>query len=122
MNQVINFKHQSSHKSKKFQEFVFVSDSAIKLAPVLSDRLQLDLNSRFLDRAEIGDLITIKQIYAPQNIVRQLQNFKLKPNRRVQLVSRTDTGSVVVKLNNTLIGISKEIAQRIVVTLMGEVK
>lgn len=122
MNQVINFKHQSSHKSKKFQEFVFVSDSAIKLAPVLSDRLQLDLNSRFLDRAEIGDLITIKQIYASQNIVRQLQNFKLKPNRRVQLVSRTDTGSVVVKLNNTLIGISKEIAQRIVVTLMGEVK
>jgi Fe2+ transport system protein FeoA len=122
MNQVINFKHQSSHKSKRFQEFVFVSDSAIKLAPVLSDQLQLDLNSRFLDRTEIGDLITIKQIHAPQNIVRQLQNFKLKPNRKVQLVSRTDTGSVVVKLNNSLLGISKEIAQRIVVTLMGELK
>lgn len=122
MNQVINFKHQKLHKSKRFQEFVFVSDSAIKLTPVLSDRLQLDPNSSFLDRAKIGDLITIKQIHAPQNIVRQLRNFQLKPNKKVQLVNRTDTGSVVVKLNNSLIGISKEIAQRIVVTLMGEVK
>lgn len=122
MNQVINFKYQTSHKSKRFQEFVFVSDSAIKLTPVSSDRLQLDPNSSFLDRAEIGDLITIKQIHAPQNILHQLRNFKLKPNKKVQLVSKTDTGSVVVKLNNSLIGISKEIAQRIVVTLMGEVK
>lgn len=122
MTHPVDFQHQTPHKLKRFQEFVFVSDSAMKLAPNLSNRLQLDPDSSFLDRAKIGDFITIKQIHAPQNIIRQLRNLKFKPDKKVQLVSKTNTGSVVVNLNNTLIGIGQEIAQRVVVTLVGEAK
>jgi Fe2+ transport system protein FeoA len=120
MTQTVSFKHQISHKLKRFQEFVFVSDSAIKLAPEPEHQLQLTPNSSFLDRARIGDIITIQQIHAPREIIRQLRNLKFQPDQTVQLVSRTNTGSVIVNLNNTLIGIGKEIAQRVVVTLVGE--
>jgi Fe2+ transport system protein FeoA len=120
MTQTVSFKNQISHKFKRFQEFVFVSDSAIKLAPELDHQLQLTPNSSFLDRASIGDIITIQQIHAPREIIRQLGNLKFQPDQRVQLVSRTNTGSVIVNLNNTFIGIGKEIAQRVVVTLVGE--
>jgi len=120
MIQTVSFKHQISHKLKRFQEFVFVSDSAIKLAAEPEHQLQLTPNSIFLDRARIGDIITIQQIHAPRGIIRQLRNLKLQPDQTVQLVSRTNTGSVIVNLNNSFIGIGKEIAQRVVVTLVGE--
>ncbi|MFM2313480.1 MAG: ferrous iron transport protein [Cyanobacteriota bacterium] len=122
MTQVVNSQHQIPQKLKRSQEFVCVSDSAIKLTPELTKQLLIAPNSSFLDRAKIGDIITIQQIYAPRNITRQLRNLKFQPNKRVQLVSRTNNGSVVVNLNNTLIGIGKTIAQRVVVTLVGEAK
>lgn len=122
MTQAVDFQHQIPQKFKKSQEFVFVSDSAIRFAPELGNQLLIPPNSSFLDRAKIGDIITIQQIHAPRNITRQLRNLKFQPNKRVQLVSRTNNGSVVVNLNNILIGLGKEIAQRVVVTLAGEVK
>lgn len=122
MTQAIDFQHQIPQKLKRFQEFVFVSDSAIELAPESTTQLPLAPNSSFLDRVKIGDIITIQQIYAPRNITRQLRNLKFQPEQKVQLVSRTNNGSVIVNLNNTLIGLGKAIAQRVVVTLVGEVK
>jgi Fe2+ transport system protein FeoA len=122
MTQVVDFQHQIPQKLKRSQEFVFVSDSAVKLAPESTNQLPLAPNSSFLARAKIGDIITIQQIHAPRNITRQLRNLKFQPDQRVQLVSRTNNGSVVVNLNNTLIGIGKAIAQRVVVTLVGEAK
>ncbi|NJL53065.1 MAG: ferrous iron transport protein A [Hydrococcus sp. SU_1_0] len=53
-------------------------------------------------------------------MIQQLRNLKFQPDQKVQLVSRTNTGSVVVNLNNNFIGIGKEIAQRVVVTLVGK--
>jgi Fe2+ transport system protein FeoA len=120
MTQTVSLQNQISQKFKRFQEFVFVSDSAIEFAPELDHQLQLTPNSSFLDRVCIGDIISIQQIHVPREIVRQLRNLKFRPDQRVQLVSRTNSGSVIVNLNNTLIGIGKEIAQRVVVTLVGE--
>lgn len=118
MTQAVDFKYQLP-KLKRFQEFVFIGDSALKLTPKLLN-LQFTPESNFLDRAKIGDRLTIQQICAPQNIICQLQNLQFQPEQKVQLVSRTNNGSVVVKLNNTLVGMGKEIAQRVVVTLVGE--
>ena len=118
MTHSVNFKQQLPQKFKQFQEFVFVNDSAMKLVPKSLRQLQVNPNSNFLNEAEIGDSIKIQQICTPHDITRQLQNLKFKPDKRVQLVSKTDNGSVIVNLNNTLIGIGAEIAQRIVVTLI----
>lgn len=120
MAQAIDPQQQLSPKLTRFQEFVFVSDSALKLT-----KLEEPTSSHgrvSLTQAKIGDVVTIKQILAPQNIIRQLQNLKFKPKQKIQLVNKTDNGSVVVSINNTLIGIGKEIVPRIVVTLAGDGK
>jgi Fe2+ transport system protein FeoA len=122
MTQVAGLKHQPLHKLNGFQEFIFVSDSGMNLTPELSSQLQLAPNTSFLDRATIGDVITIQQIHASRDITRQLRNLKFQPNKKAQLVSRTNNGSVVLNLNNTLVGIGKTIAQRVVVSIGNEAK
>jgi Fe2+ transport system protein FeoA len=122
MTKIIDFKPQPLKKFKRFQEFVFVSDSGMNLTSESSNPLPLGSHTSFLDRAAIGDIITIQQIHAPRNITRQLRHLKFQPNQRVQLVSRTNNGSVVVNLNNALIGIGKAIAQRVVVSVVSQVK
>ena len=121
MTHFLNLKPQPIQKLKRFQEFVFVSDSAMERGRLV-EQLQLSPNSSWLTEVEIGNSINIEQIHAPQNIVRQLRNLKFQPNRRVRLVSKSDSGSVVVDFNNRLIGIGSQIAQRIMVTIAGERK
>ena len=116
MTHVLNFITQPIPKLKRFKGFVFVSDSAIELKAKPIPQLQLTSNSSWLTEVEIGNFINVEQIYAPRNIIRQLRNLKFKPKQQGQLVSRSETGSVVVNFNNRPIGIGAEIAQRIVVT------
>jgi Fe2+ transport system protein FeoA len=122
MTQVAGLKHQPLQKLKGFQEFIFVSDSGMNLTPELNSQLQLAPNTSFLGQTTIGDVITIQQIHASRNIIRQLRNLKFQPNQKAKLVSRTNNGSVVLNLNNTLIGIGKTIAQRVVVSIEDEAK
>lgn len=119
MTHAIDVQQHFPQKLQQFQEFVFVSDLSLKLVPKLTTQLQLDPDSGFLNKAKIGDFMTIKQIHVSRNARRQLRNLEFKPEQKVRLVSKTDNGSVIVNLNNTLLGIGKEIAQRIVVTLVG---
>jgi len=118
MTHLLNFKPQPIQKLKRFQEFIFVSDSTLVGGTESARQLQLSPNSSWLNEVEIGNFVNVEQIYTPQNITSQLRNLKVQPNRKVQLVSRSETGSVVVNLNNKLIGIGAEIAQRIVVTFV----
>lgn len=121
MTHAINFKTLPVPKLKRFQEFIFVSDSAIKQEKS-TQQLHLALNSSCLAEVKIGNLVNIEQIHAPQTIVRQLRNLKFQPEQKVQLVSNSKSGSVVVNLNNRLIGIGAEIARRIVVTFVDQEK
>lgn len=122
MTYALKLKNSTLHKLKGFPEFVFVSDSALKSVSESAIQLQLAPNSSFLCEAEIGEIITIRQIHVPQNTIRQLRNLKFEKGQTVQLVSKTETGSVIVALNNTLVGIGQEIAQRIEVALVGKEK
>ena len=122
MTHSVEFKRQVSQHFKRFQQFVFVGDSGMKLVSKSTRQLKITSNSGLLAQAAIGDCITVEKIYAPQSIICQLKSLEFEPEKRVQLVSKTSNGSVIVSLNNTLIGIGTEIAQRIVVTLVGEAK
>jgi len=120
MIQSIGSKQPVTPKPKRYKEFVFISDSTLKFPAGDNRQLQINLNNYFLDRAEIGDIFTIEDIYAPRNIINQLRDLRFKTNSIAELVSRTDNGSVIVKLNQTLIGLGQEIAQRIVVARKGK--
>lgn len=114
MTPAIKFKQRLTKKPKRFQEFVFVSDSAMKRS-INSAALQLAHDRTYLERADIGEVVSIEQIHTPRNIARQLKNLGLKAGKQVRLLSRTDNGSVIVETHNTSLGISKEIARKIVV-------
>ena len=115
MTHFLNLKPQPIQNLKRFQKFVFVSDSAMEWSAESVEQLQLAPNSSWLGRVEVGNFVNIEQIHAPQNIIRQLRDLNFQPNQQVQLVSKSDTGSVVVDSNNKLIGIGAEIARRIIV-------
>ena len=120
MSQTIQFKRRLTNKPKRFQEFVFVSDSAMKRAVGSAVPSQLAYGQTDLERAEIGKVVSIEQIHAPRNVIRQLKSCGLKTGKEVRLLNRTDNGSVIVGDDSTSVGISKEIAQKIVVTLIGK--
>ena len=120
MTQAIEFKQRLAKKPKRFQEFVFVSDSAMKLSGSTTP-LQLAHNNTYLDRVEVGQVVTIEQIHTPRDITRQLKSLGFKTGKQVRLLNRTDNGSVIVEGHNTSLGIGKEITRKIVV-IVGENK
>ena len=120
MTQSLDFQQQLTHKLERFKEFVFVSDSALKSASEPKLELQCSADCSGLDRIVVGDYIIVKQLCTPRSVTRQLQSYKFEPEQQVQLLSRTNTGSVIVRLNNTLVGIGAEIARRIIVSWVGK--
>lgn len=122
MTRARELKPSHSPGVRHFQKFTFINDSTLDSASGWSKKLDLDPNSKLLSQTQIGSWLTINQIQVPPRIIRQLRNLQFKPNQRVQLVSKTNRLSVVVNLNDTLIGIGAKIAQKIVVTLVDETK
>lgn len=119
MTHSLDFGYRASRNARRFQEFVFVGDSGMKLVSESTRQLRINPNSSFLAQAAIGDSVTVEKICAPRSIISQLKSLEFEPGRKVQLVSKTSHASVIVSLDHTLIGIGTEIAQKIVVTSVG---
>ncbi|MEM6612250.1 MAG: FeoA domain-containing protein [Cyanobacteria bacterium P01_C01_bin.72] len=115
MIQPVGFKQLDTFKPRRYRELVFISDYALKPSVTENRQLQINPNNYFLNRAEISDWLTIKQIYGPRNIIKQLRDLQFPTNSAAKLSSKTDHDSIIVKLNQTLISLSREIAQRIIV-------
>ena len=121
MTQSIGLKHHSG-KPVKFPEFVFISDSAIK-ANLDSNNPNGQLQnpgSMALEDVAVGERVKIEQVCLPSHLIRQLR-LKFLLNKQIQLVSKTDSGSVIINIDRTLIGMGREIARRIMVTFTEEV-
>ena len=117
MTHAIDLKQKQSKGIRRFQEFIFIGTSSSKSSLDSVEQLHLPSNSKLLSQTPTGNFLMITQILTAKSITRQLQNLHLKPGRKVQLVSRTNNGSVVVRLEEKLIGMGAEIAQKIIVTL-----
>ncbi|MEM8722844.1 MAG: FeoA family protein [Cyanobacteria bacterium P01_G01_bin.39] len=110
-------------KIKRFQSFVFISDSALRSEPKLDQQLHYNPDSQLLlSQAQVGCLVTICQINAPQDIVSQLNNLQFEHCEQIEVVSKTKKASVVVDLQGKLIGLGAEIAQQIVVSVVNQPK
>lgn len=114
---------QCSSKRKRFQNFVFINDSALGSEPKLEQQLHSYPDSQLLlSQAQVGCLVTICQINAPQNIVSQLNNLQFEYHQKIEVVSKTKKESVVIDLQGKLIGLGAEIAQQIVVSVVNQPK
>ncbi|MEM7594090.1 MAG: FeoA family protein [Cyanobacteria bacterium P01_A01_bin.83] len=112
---------QCLSKRKRFEGFVFISDSALKSEPKLDQQLHLNSDRQLLlSQAQVGCFVTICQIHVPQNIVSQLNNLQFKHCEQIEVVSKTKKASVVVDLQGKLIGLGAEIAQQIVVSVINQ--
>ena len=100
-----------------FKEFTFIGNTALETPENSSEQLSLHPNSNYLINTDPGKSFFVTQVYGAKNIVRQLRSLNFKPGEKVELISKTANGSVVVSLNNQLIGMGTEVAQNIVVTL-----
>ena len=120
MTHAIDLKQKKSKGIRQFQEFIFIGTSSSKSSLDLVKQLHLPTNSNLLSQIPQGNSLTITQLHTAKTISRQLENLQLKPGKKVQLVSRTDNGSVVVSLEGKLIGIGANIAQKIIVTLASQ--
>lgn len=67
-----------------------------------------------LSQARAGDIVLIVKLI---NIgcVEDLRNMGIVPQKEIQVISRTTTGSVVVVLENQRIGLGKDMAKSILV-------
>ena len=117
MIRTLKFRSRELKTFKGFKEFTFVGDSASKASETYGEQLNLDPNSEYLINTDPGKSLLVMQICGAKNIVRQLRGLNFRPGQKVELVNKTPNGSVVVSLNNKLIGMGNEIAQNIVVTL-----
>lgn len=120
MTHAIDLKHKQSKGIRKFQEFIFIGTSSSKSSADSVEQLHRITDSNLLSRTSPGNSLLITQIPTTKSVSRQLQNLQLKPGKKVQLVSRTNNGSVVVSLDGKLIGIGANIAQQIIVTLASQ--
>ncbi|HEY9767935.1 MAG TPA: ferrous iron transport protein A [Coleofasciculaceae cyanobacterium] len=121
MTHAIDLKYQPSSKLKQLPKFIFIGNASTTSVDLTKER-HLPSNRNLLSQIDVGNFSLIDQIHVPRNLSRQLKNLRLKPGKIVQLVSKTSNGSVVISINNKLIGIGAEIAQKIIVTLVDDTK
>ena len=111
----INFQPQRSKSFQGFEEFIFVGNDWEKTTQNAA-QLHLTPDNGFLSSSKAGSYLLITKVCAAKNTARQLKNLQFKPGKQVQLINKTSNGSVVVSLDNKLIGIGSEVAARIMVT------
>ena len=117
MLRAVNLASQQSEKLKQFQKFVFIGDSANNSA----QQSPLATNKNLLTQDEEAYLL-ITQIHTSNDITHQLKNLQIKTGAIVKLISKTKNGSVVVSINNQLIGIGAQIANHIAVVPASQTK
>lgn len=117
MVRTLKFKSQKSNTLKEFKEFTFIGNTAVETSQTDTDQLNLYPNSNYLINTNPGKSLLVKQIHGAKNIIRQLKNLNFKPGQKVELINKTPNGSVVVSIDNKLIGMGTEIAKNIIVTL-----
>ncbi len=122
MTHAINRQHQASSKLKQLPKFIFIGNASTTSALDSTKELNLPANRNFLNQINVGNCVIINQIHVPRNLTRQLKHLRLELGTMVQLVSKTSNGSVVININDELIGIGAEIAQKIIVTLVDDMK
>ena len=109
-------KSKDFQRFQEFQEFTFIGHSGEETTKDL-EQLPLSSRSNVLSKIAQGSLLEIEKVCVARNVARQLRNLDFKPGKQVQLVSKGKNGSIVVSLDDQLIGISSDVAAKIIVIL-----
>ncbi|MDJ0590912.1 MAG: FeoA family protein [Pleurocapsa sp. MO_226.B13] len=116
MTRAIDLQDRRSPKIKQFRELIFIGNCSTKSKIESLEQLHLTPNNNLLSQANLGDSLLIIQMHTARSITHQLKNLQIEPGVVVEVVSKSDRGSVIISLDRQLIGIGAEPARKIVVT------
>lgn len=117
MTRILKSGAPETKTSKGFKEFTFIGNTTIETPNNCTYQLSLYPNSNYLIDADPGKSLLVMEIGGKKSIVRQLNSLNFKLGQQLELVNKTLNGSVIVNLDDRLIGMGAEIAQNIIVTL-----
>ena len=126
--------NELNHRTKQTRRrqgwgFTFIGGTPEKLADVVNRDKLLWTNVRNqligeqlfpLSTSQIGDRVMISQILSGQNMERRLSQVGLTLGSKVQIISKTKSGSVIVCLQDEQVGLGAGMAERVMVTLVAE--
>lgn len=69
----------------------------------------------------VGDRVWVVQIKGGKSLVRRLKDVGLVPGNEISIVSRTESGSVILALQGCRIGLGAGMAHRVMVTIVAPV-
>lgn len=116
MIRTTHLKRQHFQCKRQFKEFIFIGKTSDNSVASATKQLNLYPNSVLVSQATVEDSLLITEVCTNKNVAHQLKNLEIKPGVGIELVSKTNSGSVVVSFHNKLVGIGAEIARQIVAT------
>lgn len=113
---LINNWQKRSLNSSQSSKLIFIGGTSAKTHSAIN----IPPNRISLDKAQISDWVEITRMYLDRNTHSRLHNLGLKPKVIVEIVSKTASGSVIIRVNQQHIGLGAEIARRLIVSLFNE--
>lgn len=105
------------HRKAQSQKFIFVREKPTDLNSNQVVELNLSPNKILLSTVSLGNWAVVEEIYTSRDTYHQLRNLGLKSGTAIEVISQTETGSAIVRVNEKQIGLGAEIARRIIVTM-----
>ncbi len=116
MRRIHDVSSQQTKPGSKKKDYSFTFHSGKNLD---ADRYgNLSTNDLLLADVKIGDLIKITEFKGDRNFTNYLKSLGLSTGIELRVVSRTNSGSVIVSDGNKQIGFSADITHRIAIAFI----
>ncbi len=89
----------------------------VKFAPELVDDLSSMKKVFLLSNAQIGNRVVIRQILSGKSMKHNLSQMGLDLGLEVRVISKIESGSVIVSIQDKQIGLGAAMANRVIVAL-----
>ncbi len=116
--------HQQRHRRHKGWEFTFVGETPTKqdkqrnraqFSPKLTQSELFPLST-----TQVGDRLVITQIMNGKRMISHLNDMGLTVGSEVKVISKTTSGSVIIRVQDKEIGLGTAMADRIMVAFATE--
>ncbi|MDJ0673835.1 MAG: FeoA family protein [Calothrix sp. MO_167.B42] len=109
------------HRRGKAWEFTFVGETPTKPNKRGNNQGELGMQQVFpLSTTKVGDRLVITQIQSGRSMVYRLNNMGLTVGCEVQVISKTTSGSVIIRIQDKEIGLGTAMADRVMVAFATE--
>lgn len=111
---------QRRYSARARSSLIFIGGEFTKSNPSSNRAIEPPANNVLLDETRIKDWIEITQIHLDKSTHDYLDNLGIKSGTIAEIVSKTVSGSVIIRIKRQQIGLGAEIARQLVVKFVNE--